>query len=102
LGIQRRKKETLSELMITLRKDALKIMPWNIRQTKLNHVDYENLRPAMLRRFVLKAGTGDFKIKMGEVRLIHRDCNGNVILPPSQEEARGRDSGGSGSGGMLK
>lgn len=53
-----------NEIMITLRKDTLKIMPWDhIRpQTKLKDTDYQNLVKAMLRHSVLK-----LDVQLGDV-----------------------------------
>jgi hypothetical protein len=64
--------------MITLRKDVLK-MP-----TKLNNADYKNLRPAMLRHFVLKAGSGAFKVAGTADFSIHIDSKEKVTMPPKK------------------
>jgi hypothetical protein len=75
---QNEREETIADLMVTLRKDLRK------RTTKLNRADYAKVSPAMLRRFVLKAESGDFKIRLGDITLTHSDSGGNVI-PPSED-----------------
>ena len=79
---KKEREETVGELMITLRRDA------QFKKTKLNRVDYENIRPAMLRHFVLKAETGIFKLEGADIKMTHGDRNGNIIPPQSQEKAR--------------
>jgi hypothetical protein len=72
-----KKEEALSELMITLRKDVLK-------KTKLNNADYEKLRPAMLRHFVLKAESGAFKVAGTADFSMHVDSKEKVTVPPKK------------------
>ena len=73
----------LSDFMITLRRNTLKIMPWDIRKTKLKPEDYEKIAPAMLRRFVLIARTGDFNSKLEDIKLT---ATAKVTAPNEQEE----------------
>jgi hypothetical protein len=67
--------------MITLRRDVLK--------TKLNDVDYKNLRPAMLRHFVLKAERGAFKITGGIANFI--SSKEKATMPPKSQDSRQED-----------
>lgn len=70
------KEAALSDLMITLRRDVLK--------TKLNDTDYKNLRPAMLRHFVLKAESGEFKIAGGTANFIR--SKEKATMPPKSQD----------------
>lgn len=75
---QESKENSMSELMIALRKDIRK-------KTKLNQDDYRKVKPSMLRHFVLKVEPCKILIKDGEVTLSHKDKNGNIIQPSKQE-----------------
>jgi hypothetical protein len=85
------KEKTVSELMISLRKDVLKIMPWNIRPTKLNQADYEKINSSMLRRFVFKTESGKFKLELGDIdpnkvpKAVQMDRATDVILKEDRD-----------------
>lgn len=76
------KEAALGDLMITLRKDVLK--------TKLNYTEYKNLRPAMLRHFVLKAESGEFKIAGGTANFIR--SKEKATMPPKSQDFHREDS----------